>query len=105
NRAVAAAAAMPVASAKCGTYRSIPTASSSSQIPWTPCVLLHGDRALPDVRSPSALITFAPEAEIYACSSYAETVKRNLRQPMRELRRDVEPSGWGIGPDAENRLQ
>src|SRR2546426_8809559 len=79
--------------------------SSSFEAPRTPRLFVHGDRALPDLGRPPASIPCPPEAKIQPGPAHPETVKRDLREPARELRIDIEPAPRGVGADAEDRLQ
>src|SRR6059058_5398668 len=75
------------------------------EAPWTPRLLLHGDRALPYLRRPPASIAVSPAAQVQPRRADRQAVERDLREPARQLRVDVEPAPRRVGAEAEDRLQ
>src|SRR5437763_875854 len=75
------------------------------EAPWTPRLLLHGNRALPYLRRPPASIAVSPAAQVQPRRADRQAVERDLREPARQLRVDVEPAPRRVGAEAEDRLQ
>src|SRR5437016_9351443 len=75
------------------------------ETPWTPRRLLHRDRALPYLRRPPASIAVSPAAQVQPRRADRQAVERDLREPARQLRVDVEPAPRRVGAEAEDRLQ
>src|SRR5438094_3318701 len=79
--------------------------SDLSGFPRMPRLLVHGDRALPDARGPSTAIPVAPKTQVDARLADRKSVKRDLGQPARQLRVDVEPAPRRVAAETEDRLQ
>src|SRR5438128_12680001 len=75
------------------------------EAPWTPRLLLYGDRALPHLRRPPASIAVSPETQVHPRRADRQAVEGDLREPAREGRIDVEPPPRRVGAHAEDRLQ
>src|SRR5437762_1931329 len=70
------------------------------EAPWTPRLLLHGNRALPYLRRPPASIAVSPAAQVQPRRADRQAVERDLREPARQLRVDVEPAPRRVGAEA-----